>query len=180
MIPGRIKKYGVVLRRIQPEDLELVRYWRNHSKISQYMSYREQITEEMQIAWYKRINNEQNYYFIVEWQNRNVGLINIKDINQVEKSGEGGVFFWDDECLNSDVPPRASLTLFYLAYEILDLNFIRAHILRSNPRAIRYNKHMGFKLQSGQEAVENQLYLQTREDYIRWRDRVAFLFSEPQ
>jgi RimJ/RimL family protein N-acetyltransferase len=173
----RIEKYGVVLRRMQPDDLELVRHWRNHPKIAQYMSFREHITEAMQIAWYNRINNEQNYYFIVEWQERSVGLINIRDINDTEKSGEGGVFFWDDECLNSDVPPRASLALYDSAYEILGLKFIRAHILRSNVRAIRYNKHMGFKLQPGQEEVENQLYHQTREDYLRWRDRVAFLFE---
>jgi RimJ/RimL family protein N-acetyltransferase len=141
------------------------------------MSYREHITEEMQIAWYNRINNDQNYYFIVEWQGRSVGLINIKDIIEVEKSGEGGVFFWDDECLNSDIPPRASLAIFDFAYETLGLKFLWAHVLRSNARAIRYNEHMGFKLQTGQEDVENQLYRQTRENYFRWRDRVAFLFD---
>jgi UDP-4-amino-4,6-dideoxy-N-acetyl-beta-L-altrosamine N-acetyltransferase len=173
----RIEKYGVVLRPMQPEDLELVRYWRNHPKISQYMSFREHITEAMQKAWYDTINNDRNLYLIVEWESRSVGLINIKDVDRVEQCGESGVFFWDDACLNSDVPPRASLALGEFAYETLGLKYLHARVLQSNTRAIRYNKYTGFKLQPGQEAAENQLYRQTCKDFQKWRDRVAGLFT---
>ncbi len=141
------------------------------------MNYREYITEEMQIAWFNRINKDHNYYYIVEWQKRSVGVINIKNTSEADKSGEAGVFFWDNECLNSEVPFLASLALYDFTYEILGLKFLWAHILRTNTRTIRYNKHMGFKLQPGQENVENQLYRQTREDYFLWRDRVAPLFE---
>ncbi len=173
----RIEKYGVVLRTIQPEDLELVRYWRNHPKIAQFMSFREHISEAMQKAWYATINNDRNLYLIVEWESRSVGLINIKDIDYVEKCCESGVFFWDDECLHSDVPPRASLALCDYAYEALGLKYLRAHVMRTNNRAIRYNKFMGYQLQPGQEDVDNQLYLQTCRDFRKWRDRVAGLFT---
>ncbi|MDA3926940.1 MAG: GNAT family N-acetyltransferase [Kiritimatiellae bacterium] len=171
-----IEKYGVVLRRLQPIDLEVVRHWRNHQKISQYMIYREHITEEMQIAWFDRINNDRNYYFIIEWEQRGVGLINIKDINMTERSGESGIFIWDDTCLNSDVPPRAVLALFDYAYDILKLEFIRAHVIKTNTRAIRFNKYMGFKLQSEQEMIENQLYIQTHDNFFEWRAKVVCLF----
>ncbi len=173
----RIEKYGVVLRRLQAEDIEMIRHWRNDPKISQHMVYRQYITEEMQIAWYNRINNDYNYYFIIEWESRSVGLINIRDINETQNSGEAGVFFWDDACLNSEVPPRASLAIYDFAYEVLELRYVRAQILRSNVRAIRFNKYMGFRLQPGQEAEDPQLYHQSREDFFLWRSKVAGLFA---
>ena len=173
-----IKKYGVVLRRLQVEDLEMVRHWRNHPKVSQHMVYRQHITEEMQIAWFSRINNAHNYYFIIEWESRSVGLINIRDINETDNSGEAGVFFWDDACLNSDVPPRSSLAIYDFAYEVLGLRFVRAQILKSNIRAIRFNKYMGYRLQAGQEAEDPQLYHQSREDFFVWRNKVAGLFEK--
>jgi len=172
----RIEKYGIALRRLQAEDLEMVRQWRNNPKISQHMVYRQCITEEMQIAWYNRINNDHNFYFIIEWESRSVGLINIRDINEAEKSGEAGVFFWDDACLNSDVPFRANLALFDFAYVVLGLKLLRAQVLRSNIRAIRFNKYMGFRLQPGQEAEDPQLYHQSREGFLMWRSKVAGLF----
>lgn len=54
-----ISKYNIRYIRLQEEDIELVRKWRNHPSITKYMVYREEITPEMQKKWFASINNNE-------------------------------------------------------------------------------------------------------------------------
>jgi len=65
-----LSKYGVKLHRLREEDIELVRTWRNSPLIRQYMEFRDEITPEMQKEWFLSINNNENYYFIIEYQQK--------------------------------------------------------------------------------------------------------------
>src|SRR4051812_30685 len=73
-------------------DCELVRGWRNDPAISRYMEFREHITAEMQRQWFGRINNDRNYYFVIEANGERLGVINLKDIDRDRRTGEAGVF----------------------------------------------------------------------------------------
>lgn len=155
--------YGVTLRRLTEDKIELVRRWRNDPKIQQYMEYREYITEEMQRAWFHRIDNDHNFYFIIEYEGKEIGLINIRDVDYDLKTGEPGIFIWDDEYLNTEVPMRASFCLGDFVWDTLKLDSQHIHVLKSNKRAINVNKFFGYQLKSGQDNVENQEYILTRE-----------------
>ena len=159
-----ITKYGVTLKRLTEDKIEMVRNWRNDPKIQQYMEFRDYITPEMQQAWFKRINNDNNYYFIIIWEGREVGLINIKDIDYTKKIGEPGIFIYDDDCLNSDVALRASLCRDDFIWDVLKLEKMYIHVMRDNKRAIKFNLFRGYKLEEGQETVLNQLYSLAKED----------------
>lgn len=159
-----LTNYGITLRRLTEDKIEMVRQWRNDPKIQQYMEYRDYITPEMQAAWFKRINNDSNYYFLIIWEGKEVGLINIKDIDYDKKTGEPGIFIYDDKYLNSDVAMRASLCRDDFIWDVLKLEQLYIHILRNNVRAIKYNLYKGYKLVGGQEEVLNQLYVLTKED----------------
>lgn len=67
----------IILHRLTEDKIELVRYWRNYPKIQQYMDYCEHITAEQQKRWFASINNDKNYYFIVEMNGREIGFVNI-------------------------------------------------------------------------------------------------------
>ena len=151
--------------KLQQEDLELVRQWRNSPLISQHMEYREYITQEMQQEWFRSINNDYNLYLLIEHDYKKIGMINAKNINWEEASIEGGIFFWEEEVYNSPIPAFVSILFAELMIRILHLR-IYAHILRTNDRAIRYNLQLGFELCPGQEDVENQEYLLTPERYL--------------
>ncbi len=86
-----LEQYGVKLTRLQEKDIELVRYWRNQHDIAKYMEYRNYITPQAQINWFKKINNPYNYYFIIEYDHKKVGLINSRDYNTEEGFAEGGI-----------------------------------------------------------------------------------------
>ena len=153
-----IKKFNITFRRLEEEDIELVRKWRNSPSISQFMEYREHITEEMQRQWFKSINNNNNLYFIIEYKDKKIGLINGKNIDWEKNTMETGIFFWDKDIYNTPVPILAILILAELGIIIGGLTAY-ARILKTNTRAIKYNKLIGFELCDGQEDVENQLYI---------------------
>jgi RimJ/RimL family protein N-acetyltransferase len=161
--------------KLQQDDLELVRNWRNSPLITRYMEYREYITPEMQQEWFKTINNDSNLYLIIEHEYKKIGLINAKNIDWDSASIEGGIFFWEEEVYNTPIPAFVSILFAELMIRILRLQ-IYAHVLKSNDRAIRYNLQLGFELSPGQENVENQEYLLTPERYLEKSSRLRKAF----
>lgn len=91
-----IRKYGLELVRLGHDKIELIRKWRNDRSISQYMEYREYISPEAQELWFSKIDNAENYFFIITFQNEDIGLIDIKDVDFSGKQGEAGIFIWDE------------------------------------------------------------------------------------
>jgi UDP-4-amino-4,6-dideoxy-N-acetyl-beta-L-altrosamine N-acetyltransferase len=162
-----LEQYGVKLVRLREKDIELVRYWRNQSDIANFMEYRDYITPSKQINWFKSINNKSNYYFIIEFHNRKVGLINSKNYNPELGFSEGGIFIWDKNYIDSFVAIYSTLCfLNFIFYYLKISKKSMARILKNNKRAIQYNKQIGYKLLPNQEDVVNQLYELSEEDYI--------------
>jgi len=166
----RIVKYNVELTRLTEDKIELVRHWRNDKKISVYMEFRDEITPEMQIKWFHRINNENNYYFIIEFDGKEIGLINVRDIDYALKEGEVGIFIYDDDYLNSDVSFRACLCLDDFCFETLKLERLIGHIIRDNKRSIKFGEFLGFIIEPQQENVYNQKYILLPKNYFEQRE----------
>jgi len=160
-----IDKYGIRLVRLTENDIELVRNWRNDPKIVQYMAFRDYITPEMQKKWFDSVNNENNYFFLIEHEGANVGMTDIKKIDYSARSAELGIFIYDDRYLNSILPYQVILTTLEFAFQDLGLTAIYSHILKTNLRAIRFNISLGFEIQSNQEHLEHQLYMLTKEAF---------------
>lgn len=172
-----INKYGITLRRLTHDKIELVRYWRTNPKISQFLVYRGEITPEQQEKWFQKINNSNtDFYFIIEIGEKEIGLINIKDIDYNEKCGEPGIFIWDDEYLNSDIPIKAMLALYDFCIESLNISKFIVHVLSDNKRAIRFNKGFGYKISDNQEDVYNQEYTLLKDEYITYREKIRKIY----
>lgn len=164
-----LEDYDVKLVRLTEDKIEKVRLWRNTPQIAQYMEFREEITPEMQSKWFDSINNDNNLYYIIDFKGEEIGLINIKDIDNSTKSGESGVFIYSDKYLNSDISYRAHLCLF--DYYFLDLcyNELHAHILESNRRASRLSEYLGYK------QLDPTSFSLLRENYLMNKNRLRFI-----
>lgn len=173
----KIEGYGITLERLTLDKIELLRNWRNDPKIQQYMEYRDYITPEMQRNWFDRINNERNYYFIINCDEKDIGLVNLKDIDYERKCAEPGIFIYEDEYLNGDTGIRVALLNTDFAFEALNLDFLYGHVLKNNRRAIRFNSVFGYELSSGQESVSNQLYTLKKEIYFQKRENLKRLLQ---
>lgn len=139
-----LEKENIKLRRLKLEDIEMVRSWRNDSKISQYMSFRDYITPEMQEKWFKKINNDSNYFFIINIDNKDIGMTELKNIDYKNKIAEAGIFIYDDSYLNGIYSYISTYILFEFGFEKLELKTIISYVLEDNKRAIKFNKSLGF------------------------------------
>lgn len=132
------------------------------------MDYRAYITPSMQLNWFESINNKFNYYFIIEFEGKKVGMINAKNFSYENGFGEGGIFIWDVNYINSFAAVFSTLAILNFVFLKIKLCKVsRARILRDNERAKHYNTIIGYKLMEGQEHVINQLYELTLEDYLK-------------
>jgi hypothetical protein len=160
----KVTIYGITLRRITIDDIELVRVKRN--EVRAHMEYRAHITPEKQLEWFRSIDNINNFYYIIEHNNEQIGLISEKDISREESGGmESGIFLFDKKYHNSIYPVAASLILIEGGFYLFKTGDSYIHVLKNNSNAIAYNKTLGYVLCEGQESVENQKYVLTKENF---------------
>ncbi len=163
------ENYGMRFIRLAKEHLELVRYWRNHETITPYMENNTPITYEAQLEWFKKVNTNENLFFIAEYDNQCIGLISGKGFNEKKSIGEGGIFIWEQKWLNSFIPVKLSMALIEFSFIYCNFEQAFAKILNTNKRAIQFNKMLGYKLLPKQEGVLNQKYLLRPEEYLKKR-----------
>jgi RimJ/RimL family protein N-acetyltransferase len=158
-----VKQYGLTYTRVREEDIELIRYWRNRDFIRHTMQFQEYITPSMQKQWFQKINNKYNYYFLIEHDNKKIGLISCKDTD-TNRVAEGGIFLWEKEYWNTPIPALASLTMLQAVFEEFesgDTSIIT--VLKNNTHALKFNQYLGYSIFYENEKVY-KLKL-TKEDY---------------
>lgn len=168
-----LTNYGVTLRRLTHDKIEMLRQWRNDPKIQQHMFYRQEITPEMQERWFANLDQQTNFYFIIEYEEKEIGLINVKNVDYEKKNGESGVFIYDDKYLNTDVAYRAHLVMFDYMYEVLKLDYTYSQMRCDNSRALRFAQFLGGEIVEEKEStVYCELYA---KDYLMNKNRKQFL-----
>jgi RimJ/RimL family protein N-acetyltransferase len=177
----KLIRYGVTLKRIREEDLELVRYWRNSQKIRENMIYREYITPEMQKKWFDGINNYNNFFYIIQYNNDNIGLIDNKNTDWNLGSTESGLFLFDEKYYNTHIPIAASFILIEIGFYILNGKDSHIKVLRSNKKAINYNLKLGFVPFSDDPGKDYIEFILTRENFqkktLKLRKAITSLHS---
>lgn len=171
-----ISGFGVRLKRIEESDLELIRFWRNSDYVKQYMVFRDYISPEMQLAWFKRINNDHNHYFLIIAENTPVGLANIKDINPESKIGESGIFLSSPEFVNSDLGVRATIVLLDFAFNDLDLSQLYQTITEANQAAQNFNKHLGVQIVETDNGVSKGILL--KNNYFSKTNKIRKILNK--
>lgn len=163
----KLQKYGITLERLYEKDIEMVRRYRNSPDIRRFMHFREHITKKMQRQWYQRIDNYSNYYFIIIYDNKKIGLINIKNIDWENNTSESGLFLWDLDYVDTPAPLLASLVLSEFGIGFLQGVKCFIRILIDNRKAIDFNKSIGFEPIGPPEDSGLQFFVQTKENFLK-------------
>lgn len=162
-----LEGWGVKLTRLTEDKIELVRTWRNKPEVQQYMEYRNYITSEMQKQWFPKINNDENFYFILSKDGKDIGLMNIKDIDYTKGEGESGSLIWDMSFRNMHIGTKSKILLTDFAFDYLKLNTLRATILENNVRSIRLNLKFGYiQVAEGKYLLLKENYYKNRTDIL--------------
>jgi UDP-4-amino-4,6-dideoxy-N-acetyl-beta-L-altrosamine N-acetyltransferase len=167
-----INKYGITLNRLTKSDLELIRVNRNSLNIRKQMFYQSIISKEMQNKWFTSINNINNYYFIVNHNCNKIGLINLKDIDFERRTGEGGLFIWNEKYLKTYVPILSSICFIDFAFNILKLKEHFSQVKETNLTAIRFNENLGYRLHFEEKKIGKLIYTLTKDNYYKKADKI--------
>lgn len=161
-----INKYGITLTRITEEDIEMVRYHRNSDFVRSKMFYQKIISKEAQKKWFQSINNDANYYFIIHYKNKKVGLVHGTITSFESKSAKGGVFIWEQEAINSHLPVLASVCMADMTFLIMDMNYTLAEVRMDNEKAIKYNISFGYKIVKELKNEKKVIMQLSKENYL--------------
>lgn len=142
----RFARFGVILERLTPTHLELVRRWRNSDWVRPYMRYRTMIEPADQEAWFANLDPECDWYFQTEAAGRPLALFHIKSIDWARARGEAGGFVADPEFIGRPEPALATLALMDLAFLVLRLDSLEAQYSSALPRLVRFNRQLGYRV----------------------------------
>jgi len=162
-----ISRYGIELRRVQKEHIEMIRIWRNDPKIRDHMFFKSEITAEMQRNWFQSINNDQNFYFLVCPGEQPIGLISLSSIDYEHNKAFAGLFIYDDNYLGTDVPVRSSLCLLDVFFAYTAIDTLYAKVRGTNLVADQYNTSLGFQRIKKIELGQGYEYGLEKEKYFK-------------
>lgn len=123
-----------------------MRVWRNSEFVKQSMLFKDTISKEQQHQWYTSINNNANYYFIIEIDREAAGVAYIKNIDRQKGIGEPGIFFNDIKYSDGIFPMNIGIMLIEAAFLLLALRILDSKVAKSNTPAFKFNENLGFLL----------------------------------
>jgi len=165
-----IRKYGITLVRLKKEHIEMLRQKRNLEYIQEKMIYKKKISKWKQRRWFRSINNIYNYYFLIQYEGRFIGLVNGKDADFENRTMEGGIFLWEKEYWNTHIPVIASIVMNDCSFFITNFKLITAKIVTNNHHALKFNLNIGYqKIEEKNGFVVMHL---TKENYFKKIEKI--------
>ncbi len=168
-----IKRYGIELHRVKHSDIELIRTMRNRDDIRTRMLDQNLISKNQQEEWFKSINNMYNFFFLIFYQGRYIGLLQGKNIDFDTRETEGGIFVWEKSLQGTGIPAKASICLMEASFSVLLMQKIYARARKDNIKAWQYNLSLGY-IPIPEE--EGYMFL-TKETYERNAERFRYYAS---
>jgi len=170
-----LEGYGIILRRLTVDDIELVRQKRNSDAIRSVMIFQDKISAEQQLKWFSGIDNEFNNYFLIYNANDACGMISGAEINwETMETGNGGIFIWNHELWSTDIPARATFLLTDFSF-LIGFKKTIIRIRKDNEKAAHYNESFGYQKVGSSIDDKAWIYELTSENYARKTDKLRAL-----
>jgi len=148
----------------------MLRQKRNLEYIQEKMIYKKKISKWKQRRWFRSINNIYNYYFLIQYEGRFIGLVNGKDADFENRTMEGGIFLWEKEYWNTHIPVIASIVMNDCSFFITNFKLITAKIVTNNHHALKFNLNIGYqKIEEKNGFVVMHL---TKENYFKKIEKI--------
>ncbi len=167
---------GIHLEPLTIETSELVRVWRNSASVNQFMDYKELISKELQIEWFKSIQKYESYYFLIKERHQPIGMTHLNRVDKANKTAYAGLFIGEESYQGTGAALSASILLLDFGFDQLHLKNIFAKVHTSNITAINYNASLGFKFK-GEENTNFTCYQLNKQSFEAKREMLFSLLS---
>ena len=160
----------IVLKDLTEDKLELVRSWRMKPEVTYYLYTDPVISKEDQIKWFNSIKNDpQKKFWIINYNNQDIGIINIERIDFINKRCLWGFYIGEDSIRSNGlvsikIVKELKIFICYYVFEILQLNKLCGEVLSYNKHVIELLKKLGSKIEG---TLEEQIYKNNKfEDVV--------------
>lgn len=140
---------SVSLKLVEEKDIELIRKWRNSELINSVSFSNEQITAEMQKAWFEKISKDINArHWLIMANNNPAGYASIKNIDLENSRCEfASLYLGEPSLLGSGIGAIAEFFLIEYIYNNLTIRKIYCEVMETNPKVIQLHKKFGFEVE---------------------------------
>lgn len=157
---------SVTLRPINLHDTDSIVSWRNNPYVRRFLFDQSILTNEQHFHHYnKNIKTGKCVQFIIEVNTEDgvvdIGTIFIKNIDNLNRSGEYGIFIGDDNARGKGYAKAATKLLLKIGFEELHLHRVSLKVMADNYSALKVYEAIGFK----KEGIERDAYLR-KDGYI--------------
>lgn len=151
----------IKLVKLQKEDLELVRAWRNLDEVSKYMYTSSIISEQDQINWFEKVNNDSTCrYWIIEYDGKKLGLASVYAINSLYDSCTWAFYLGDSSVRGAGIGSKVEYNMLQFVFETLKLNKLNCTVFPFNESVIKMHESFGFRREAffRQHVLKDQKY----------------------
>lgn len=137
----------VALRRMTREDTDLIVKWRNNQRVRDNFVYREKFTNEIHENWIKtKVETGEVVQLIIceKGNNRPVGSVYFRDIDNTAHSAEYGIFIGEDDAIGKGYGNETAVLATEYARKELGLTKLILRVFTYNEAAIKSYEHAGF------------------------------------
>jgi UDP-4-amino-4,6-dideoxy-N-acetyl-beta-L-altrosamine N-acetyltransferase len=137
----------VSFENVKFEDIELIRNWRNSKEVAQYMYTDGIISNEEQVNWFSKISNSSNSkYWIINFDDTKIGLVNITNIDFPKASCSWAFYIGETRYRESGAAVQTEFNLIEKAFFELNLKIINCEVISTNIQVLNLHKRFGFKM----------------------------------
>ena len=138
-------------KKLQLENIELLRSWRNSELVNKSLLSRRQITPEMQRNWFEaNKDGENNRIWIASINDEEFGYVQLSCIDFGNRSADPGMYICSPEFQGKGLAKHMMLNLMHHSFEVMNLNKIFGPIIADNVAALSGYLKAGFKIEGYQ------------------------------
>jgi len=135
-------------RKVKESDAEKILRWRTKPDITKYMYTDLNISEEEQLNWIKKINLDcTKRYWIVNVDNRDVGLVCLYDIDLKNKKASWAYYLGEEDVKGKGIGKSIELNILCYVFDVLLLNKLCCEVFADNEKVIKLHEKLGSKIE---------------------------------
>lgn len=136
------------LKKIKEENLQLIMKWRMSPEVTNYMYTNPKLTIESQQLWLASISKSQDVlYWMIEYDNVPIGVINICDIDIVNKKCSWGYYIGDTSFRGKGIATLLECNMYDYVFYNLGLNKLCSEIFETNDKVVKIHRKFGSEIE---------------------------------
>lgn len=137
---------NIYLRLMTEKDTDLIVRWRNKDFVRKNFIYQKPFTAEGHLQWIETMikTGRVVQFIICTKEEKPVGSVYLRDIDEVHHKAEYGIFIGEEEALSRGYGTEAAKLMIGYAFEELKLHKLMLRVLAGNERAKKSYENAGF------------------------------------